>query len=1508
MPTKAYNPAALDPGSADYVLGEVSSFGLIDSTGKVVKAVKGDTNHNAVAHRLGFKHTTDALRRGNCIRFLVSLNGNAGFSYWADKNANKDTLTRILKFVESEPSVNGGFDAYNIYDNHWIDGVDYDEAVTALKKAIRTGNPSYHGNVSDGQPVFSWGFISPTGHVSDGATIRSSGINSHDKLAKFESMTSEAKALGKGYVRYLTARMGTSKLEVSATIAEPWAKPALQLWKYLDSGVDGRVPGLLYLDFTEANGKQHYASIAVAGEDKIKNLLTAVGRGEDPADVTERFRRQQYDHVEQNPSYHGTGEPYPWGFLGLKSDHNGLKAGTDVTNHDKLATTLGFKDEEDAMRSGDLIRYFYSRDNYSDGKSLTLYMTMASPKTKQKADRLLKWLSASEVEPNHVVLDVFEYGRRREFTPVLGLAGENNLAHTKGILKRLAAGETVTGDYFNGKVWTGQNPATRNGLHHADSPHNWPQDWDDFTGAPWGFISPTGQIIDGIDADEQIDNHDALALAEKLVPQRSQHPEDDALWKGYARFITYRRDGQWVLGVDASSNKGRDAEVARKILKAIPKLDLPFEQMDVMIFTTNTPYGSQKTVFMASDTLSKVTGALKRIAAGEWPGNVQQEVKVENPYAFSPGVSHFGIVSPDGKLHRAGVNDITHDDIAARLVKHTSTDSPLEMVLDRGYIRYFIEAGGDIYMEARNRSKDTLRAAVKALEQMPHSGEVTIDFTHGEAISARSVKDATVKAKAAMREQNPYAFSKHVTRFGFIKPNAAVVNAKKDELAHQEVAQRLGFPTEHAALSKGGLVRFLVYKDGQSDMEIDTPLDKVAGAIKGFVTKSPDITGVVTLDAPMSVPYWSIHANSPKEFVQRMQARVAGRVQNSSHWAGTGEVSPWGFISPHNKLINGLDYPDSNNHDRLAIEAKIVSSNVKEPETAALVKGYIRYLTQQGSLLMDGVGAAHRTAKTMLSGFQLIPALIVHVQFDIDTGEEFIRYDGTKQKAVTILKQLAAQEKPERQRELVWDRYVNDDKRNPRVAGRVENGTHHTSRSQRRQWVGTPGPWGYFMPDLRTGELKIIDGTKYPDHITNHDQLALAMKMGYSNEKAALADGWVRFLVSNHDDGSIQLLTSISMTTKGKDRDYVKDTLPVIRTFYKKSEIPFTHITFDVLVYGPDSLTPETYSVTTDPPNMDQFIRRVQAGESFRELMSNKQRNPINQEKNSAHWSSGIHASDVPWGLFNKTKIVSGLDTDGVRDHDELAHKIGLHDEENALLHGWVRYIFINDFKGLVLGLTAYHNYPDEMAEIIISQAPKLEMTPELVDLDIREVGGDHVTGRYKGWNKARAVLKRIASGDDLIEIMPHPGESRNPSYSGKSYPFKLRKKSDDLYEVEFADLYKVLVGTTELHGALVWRWQDSNGQQGEARDNMKSVLTDLSLMSDQHTGRLGGAMRFVIYSKTGKILGTVSAPNRAAARDKLRGSLATLKAKVPHDLFLYPYLNSSKEVQQEADTGVRIQ
>ena len=120
-----------------------------------------------------------------------------------------------------------------------------------------------------------------------------------------------------------------------------------------------------------------------------------------------------------------------------------------------------------------------------------------------------------------------------------------------------------------------------------------------------------------------------------------------------------------------------------------------------------------------------------------------------------------------------------------------------------------------------------------------------------------------------------------------------------------------------------------------------------------------------------------------------------------------------------------------------------------------------------------------------------------------------------------------------------------------------------------------------------------------------------------------------------------------------------------------------------------------------------------------------------------------------------------------------------------------------------------------------------------------------------------------------------------------------------------------MLVGTTKLNeddDFLVWMWKGSDGQHGEARERMREVLIDLSLIADQHTGRLGGAMKFVIYNHKGNILGTVSAPNRSAARDKLRGSLGTLRVKTTADLFLYPWLNSSKEVQQEADTGVRIQ
>jgi hypothetical protein len=566
----------------------------------------------------------------------------------------------------------------------------------------------------------------------------------------------------------------------------------------------------------------------------------------------------------------------------------------------------------------------------------------------------------------------------------------------------------------------------------------------------------------------------------------------------------------------------------------------------------------------------------------------------KNPYEMEDAIM-FGFLSNRGEVVRDQPSDSIHAHIAARM----GYRSPVYLMRE-GWLRFIIFKDGSAGFETFGMTLDKLKAIRDFVKSRPeivrpfvwHDYYNSIDYGSDHETGHETVEGSMRDLESQIRRgglpaasSNPYAFSSHVTRFGFIKPNAAVVNAKKDEMSHQEVAERLGYPSENSALAHG-LVRFLVYKDGQSDLEIDSPLEKVAPAIKGFVKKSPDVTGIVTVDAPRATPYWSIYADSPKEFLRKIDAKLVGR-----------EVNP------------------------------------------------------------------------------------------------------------------------------------------PR-------------------------------------------------------------------------------------------------------------------------------------------------------------------------------------SRNDAHWSSA--ARGLPWGLFSKDKIVSGLDYSDVTDHDRLASKIGLVNEESALLDGWVRYIFSKDGGEVRLGITILNIYPDEMAEVALKQIPKLEMEPDVVDLDITEVGGESITATYVGWPRARSVLRKIAAGTDLEDIQA-PGRGNNPSWaveavsgsgvgSGRKWPFRIKRVGKDLYEVEFFDHYKAMVGTESRFGSLVWTWVSASGDShGEARDSLNSVLVDLSLLADRHTGRKGGSMKFVIYSLNGRVLGTVRGGDRREARANLRYHLHSLQIKSPHDVYLYPYLNSPEEVRAAADQGVIV-
>jgi hypothetical protein len=683
----------------------------------------------------------------------------------------------------------------------------------------------------------------------------------------------------------------------------------------------------------------------------------------------------------------------------------------------------------------------------------------------------------------------------------------------------------------------------------------------------WGWVSPSGYVLVGKRKDQ---THNDLARSAGLG-----YSWRDAVNNGAVRYIIFT-DGLLALTlcptpdvVKHGIKLVRRQEVSQVSIEWADPESHKIEQTAIL-----TP--RQAELNMNAKITRKNPPSPRSLS-------VKAYKKLEEEMSISNHV--YGFYDPSKNVvHLAKPWYSNHDRLALELGYSNAADA-----INHGMVRFYYgwsEVGITV-------SHNNLRGAYALLKSMPSNRSTYIDVFKGDgdiaySVSGRNSEEAIQKLKSEIRRgdmKNPYAFSTHVSRFGFIRPNAAVVNAKKDEMSHQEVAERLGYPSENSALAHG-LVRFLVYKDGQSDLEIDSPLEKVAPAIKGFVKKSPDVTGIVTVDAPRATPYWSIYADSPKEFLRKIDAKLAGR-----------EVNP------------------------------------------------------------------------------------------------------------------------------------------PR-------------------------------------------------------------------------------------------------------------------------------------------------------------------------------------SRNDAHWSSA--ARGLPWGLFSKDKIVSGLDYPDVTDHDSLASKLGLVNEESALLDGWVRYIFSKDGGDVRLGITILNTYPDEMAEVALKQVPKLEMEPDVVDLDITEVGGESITATYAGWPRARSVLRKIAAGTDLEDIQA-PKRGNNPSWavesvsgsgsgSGRKWPFRTKQVGKDLYEVEFFDHYKVMVGTESRFGSLVWTWVSASGDShGEVRDNLNSVLVDLSLLADRHTGRKGGSMKFVIYSPNGRVLGTVRGEDRREARANLRGHLHSLQIKSPHDVYLYPYLNSPEEVRVVADQGVAI-
>jgi len=379
----------------------ILAWGWVSPTGQDHVGRRKDGTHDRMAYDLGLGTWVQAVKAG-WVRYILFSDGHMGLTLII----NPGTLSAARKLVDRPEVATVSFE--------WIvDGriqqsgvLSAKEAVVAIRAKGREKNPPYHGGGDDAGTVFSWGFLSPKGRVIDGAKEEYHAVTTHDKLARSEGLgRSEAAALSKGYVRYLTSRFGTTgaKVEIGATIAEPWAAPAKVLWGYIERDLGGKSAGLMYLDFVEANGKQHYASIGLLGEERMKAVLMAVARGEDPANVTERERRRSAGR-ERNP-YDLSTTIYDYGFI--SPDGTIYRAqGQDGSHSDvanRIAHDLGLKvkvEAEDTLFRRGWLRFILEQTH-------ELYLDCHSIK---KSHETIKLALASELAFGSILIEDYENG------------------------------------------------------------------------------------------------------------------------------------------------------------------------------------------------------------------------------------------------------------------------------------------------------------------------------------------------------------------------------------------------------------------------------------------------------------------------------------------------------------------------------------------------------------------------------------------------------------------------------------------------------------------------------------------------------------------------------------------------------------------------------------------------------------------------------------------------------------------------------------------------------------------------------------------------------------------------------------------------------------------------------------------------------------------------------------------------------------------------------------------
>jgi len=497
--------------------------------------------------------------------------------------------------------------------------------------------------------------------------------------------------------------------------------------------------------------------------------------------VEKKMRTQNGPHHSDSASRRAT-KPVthmPWGFIrpnGTTKD--GLKATGGVSSHDQLAESLGFEGETEALDGG-CIRYVYKRFLAGEGMSIELNLSLhhnsdLGVDLPTRIRKLITWIGKQEITPDSIAMDIYgELNNANTYPDLFHIMDPADVVMK--VLRRMAGGDLdgTLGTWFNG-TRQAVYQLKRNGLHHLDSPSQWPEGWDDFSGYPWGFIKGA-RDESGLDAEEQVDNHDTLAM--QMGYAQGEDAALDANWTRYL-FTRAARKTAFSGNSDAAGRIWLNLSMvapfwrqAQSVLTHLKKWEITPDHITCH-FRADSDSLDEFDAFDISGDLKVMTGVFTRIAKGEEPRDVKKALGIRNPYQDSPDISDFGFISPTGTVYSARPTEPTHAQVAERIIRShniitLSSGHPASVLVRQGWVRYLYNLGNTLFMmEVHDISKQmpTIR---KALQSPMAGGSVMVEdakFNNYYGPTAK-VLLARIKAKDQRgetgRESNPTYLGRH---------------------------------------------------------------------------------------------------------------------------------------------------------------------------------------------------------------------------------------------------------------------------------------------------------------------------------------------------------------------------------------------------------------------------------------------------------------------------------------------------------------------------------------------------------------------------------------------------------------------------------------------------------------------------------------------------------------------------------------------------------------------------